>query len=109
MSSGERSLTAGIDRAQEIGLFRYALIRQAADPGLSPRERGALVRALAQAEHIGPFGARVRVSRVTLDRWIRAYRAGGFAALVPAPRRRHRNGLAPPRVSIAVAFGRNFM
>ncbi len=86
MSSGERSLTAGIDRAQEIGLFRYALIRQAADPGLSPRDRGALVRALAQAEHTGPFGTRVRVSRVTLDRWIRAYRAGGFAALVPAPR-----------------------
>jgi putative transposase len=29
----------------------------------------------------------VRVSRATLDRWIRDYRAGGFAALVPAPRR----------------------
>ena len=86
MSSQNRAGGAGIDRAQEIGLFRYALIRQAADPGLGPRDRGALVRALAACEHTGPFGARVRVSRVTLDRWIRAYRAGGFAALVPAPR-----------------------
>ena len=86
MSSGEGSAGRRVDRAQEIGLFRYALIREAADPGLSARERGQLVRALAAAEHTGPFGARVQVSRVTLDRWIRAYRAGGFAALVPGPR-----------------------
>lgn len=75
-----------IDRAQEIGLFRYALIRQAADPSLSSRERGALVRALADIEQIGPFGSPVRVSRVTLDRWIRAWRSGGFEALVPCKR-----------------------
>ena len=29
----------------------------------------------------------MRISRETLDRWIRRYRAGGFEALVPAPRR----------------------
>ena len=29
----------------------------------------------------------MRVSRNTVDRWIRAYRGGGFGALVPAPRR----------------------
>ena len=86
MTTGGRPGGAGIDRAQEIGLFRYALIREAADPALSPAQRGALVRALAQAEHTGPFGARVTVSRPTLDRWIRAYRAGGFAGLVPARR-----------------------
>lgn len=34
-----------------------------------------------------PHGARVRVSRPTLDRWIRAWRAGGFDALVPDPRK----------------------
>jgi helix-turn-helix protein len=45
-----------------------------------------LIRALAAQTHPGPFGAPVRVSRASLDRWIRAYRAGGFAALVPAPR-----------------------
>ncbi|WP_167161579.1 helix-turn-helix domain-containing protein [Streptomyces sp. MBT27] len=32
------------------------------------------------------FGRQVRVSRGTIDRWTRAYRQGGFAALVPEPR-----------------------
>lgn len=74
------------ERAREVGLFRYGVIRPAADPGLTTRQRGRLVRELAEAEHAGPFGDRVRVSRVTLDRWIRAWRAGGFDALVPSTR-----------------------
>jgi len=77
---------ARAQRAQEIGLFRYALIRPVADPGLTTRQRGPLVRELAEQEHLGPFGDRVRVSRVTLDRWIRAWTAGGFDALVPGTR-----------------------
>jgi len=76
-----------VDRAQEIGLFRWRIVGEAADVSLSARERGALVRALAAGEHLGPDGRWVRVSRNTLDRWIRAYREGGFDALVPAPRR----------------------
>lgn len=74
-------------RAQEIALFRYALIRPVADPALTTRQRGPLVRELAQQDHLGPFGDRVRVSRVTLDRWIRTWRAGGYDALVPSARR----------------------
>jgi putative transposase len=74
------------DRAQDIALFRYALIRQAADRSLSTGERGVLVRALAAREHVGPFGTLVRVSRPSLDRWIRVWRTGGFEALIPAPR-----------------------
>ena len=58
------------DRAREVGLFRYALIREAADPALSTKARGRLVRDLAQREHTGPSGERVQISRVTLDRWI---------------------------------------
>jgi putative transposase len=73
-------------RRREIALFRYALIRQAADDQLSNAERGRLVRALAARDHQGPDGARVRVGRSTLDRWIAAYRRGGFDALVPARR-----------------------
>ncbi len=75
------------EHRREIGLFRYALIREAADAGLTRRERGALVRQLAARDHVGPDGRRVRVSRPTLDRWIRAWRAGGWPALLP-PRRR---------------------
>jgi putative transposase len=70
-----------------VGLFRYGLIADALDPGLSTKQRGRLVRAVAAREHAGPMWTAVRVSRASLDRWIRAYRAGGFEALVPAARR----------------------
>lgn len=79
-----------------MALFRYALIREAADPAVSNRARGILVRQLAQAEHTGPTGERVRVSRVSLDRWIRAWRTGGFDALVPSVR--HAEPRTPPAV-----------
>ena len=75
------------DRAQAVGLFRYSLVRELASERLSNRERGVLARSMAAREHIGPDGLWVRVSRTSLDRWTRAYRLGGFEALVPAPRR----------------------
>ncbi len=71
---------------QEVGLFRYSVIRDAADPALSKAERGRLVRALCEREHVGPDGRLIRIARTTMDRWIRAYRAGGFQALLPQPR-----------------------
>ena len=74
------------ERRRDVGLFRYSLVREAADPGLSHAERGALVRSLAGVEHVTADGRRVRVGRSTLDGWIRAWRAGGFEALVPKAR-----------------------
>lgn len=78
--------TTRMRRAREVGLFRYQLIREAADPAHSPRERGLLVRQIVEREHTDAFGRRVRVSRPTVDRWIRDWRTGGFDALVPSPR-----------------------
>ena len=75
------------ERAQAIGLFRYQLICPALEEGLSTKQRGKLVREIAARTHIDPFGNQTRISRETLDRWIRRYRGGGFEALVPAPRR----------------------
>ena len=75
-----------IERARAIGLFRYMLIREAADATLTGRQRGALVRALAAQAHTEPDGRIVRITRWTLDRWIQNYREGGFDALVPSPR-----------------------
>ncbi len=74
------------DRARAVGLFRYSLVREVASAKLKKRERGTLVRHLASQWHLGPWGEQVRVSRNTLDRWARAYRSGGFDALVPKPR-----------------------
>ncbi|MGH3513982.1 MAG: DDE-type integrase/transposase/recombinase [Pseudonocardiaceae bacterium] len=86
MAVRDDEAAARAERARAIGLFRYQLIREAADAGLSSRARGRLVRVIAAAEHTNPAGRRVRVSRDTLDRWIRAWRRGGFDALVPDPR-----------------------
>ena len=72
------------DRRRDVALFRYALVRDL--DAMRPRERGRAVRELAARRHLTPWGERVRVSRVTLDRWRRMWRAGGFEALVPPAR-----------------------
>jgi putative transposase len=64
-------------------LFRYSLIRELADPELSPRKRGVMICTLAELEHARDAGRRVRVSPATLRRWLRHWRAGGFQALLP--------------------------
>jgi len=89
MPKAEDENQARLERARAIGLFRYMLIREAADPGLSSRQRGTLVRKIAAQEHTDPSGRRVRLTRWTLDRWIAGWRAGGFDALVPSPRQSH--------------------
>ncbi len=75
------------NKSRDVALQRYSLVREAADPALKPSERGELVRALASVEHLGPEGNYFKVSRPTLDRWIRAWRAGGFDALMPKARK----------------------
>ena len=86
MTAADREAAARRQRAQTIALWRWALIEPAMDPALTARQRGQVVRQLAAREHEGPSGRPVAVSRRTLDRWIVARRAGGFGALLPAPR-----------------------
>jgi putative transposase len=83
---GDEEVKVRAERAQAVGMFRYQLIREAADAALSCRQRGKMVRELASREHTDPFGQQARISRQTLDRWIRVWRTGGFDALVPNPR-----------------------
>ena len=45
-----------------------------------------MVREIAAREHTDPSGRPVRLTRWTLDRWIRMWQQGGFDALVPSPR-----------------------
>ena len=63
MTKQEDEQAARLEKAREIGLFRYMLIREAADPALTSRQRGKLVRALAGMEHTDPAGRSVRISR----------------------------------------------
>ena len=101
MSKAEEEEQARLERARAVGLFRYMLIREAADPALSSRQRGAMVREIAAREHADLSGRPVRLTRWTLDRWIRAWQQGGFDALVPAPRQSQPR--TPPEVMALAA------
>ncbi|HEV3291794.1 MAG TPA: helix-turn-helix domain-containing protein, partial [Streptosporangiaceae bacterium] len=87
MSSAERERLLRRAWAQDVALFRYRLIGPALEEGLSTKQRGRVVRGLAGRVHAGPGGRGVQVSRKTLDRWIRAWREGGFEALLPSDRK----------------------
>ena len=82
----EADKKARLERARETGLFRYSLVQELAEAGITAAERGRRARDLAGRAHDGPGGQPVTVSRGTLDRWRRAYESGGFGALVPSPR-----------------------
>ena len=101
MSRAEEEEQARLERARAIGLFRYMLIREAADPALTSRQRGAMVRVIAAREHADPSGRPVRLTRWTLDRWIRLWQQGGFDALVPSPRQSQPR--TPPEVMALAA------
>ena len=81
-----REVSARKERSEKIALFRYQLIRGAADEAVTSRQRGPMVRALAAQTHPGPFGGTVTVAKDTIDRWIRLWRSGGFDALKPQGR-----------------------
>lgn len=87
MSQVDEERRRRAERARRVGLFRYELIQDLIDPQLSTRQRGKLARELAGRTHTDPFGAPVRVSRTSIDRWVRWWRTGGFEALVPTPAR----------------------
>jgi putative transposase len=87
VSSAEHERLLRRARAQDAALFRYRLIGPALEEGLSTKQRGRVVRGIAGQVHAGPGGRGVQVSRKTIDRWIRAWRKGGFEALLPSDRK----------------------
>jgi putative transposase len=74
------------DEQEQVALHRWAVIAEAAGEKLAARERGALVRQIAARSHAHPDGSPRTYSRGTIDRWLRAWRAGGLNALKPAER-----------------------
>ena len=74
------------ERRERTALWRYQVVRDAVDPELTGKQRGQVVRRIAAESHPGPDGGRVRVSRETVDRWVGAWRRGGFEALQPKDR-----------------------
>ena len=85
-TADEADKKARLERAREAALFRYSLVQELSAAGFTAAERGRRARELAGRVHDGPGGRPAKVSRGTLDRWRRAYEAGGFDALVPSQR-----------------------
>lgn len=74
------------DKAEELALFRYQVISEAASPRLSPAQRGRLARELAARSWVTPEGTERQISRTSIDRWLAAYTKDGLAGLAPVPR-----------------------
>jgi len=74
------------DRHEQVALHRFGVIAEATNERLSKAERGAIVRAIAERQHLHPDGTMRTYSRASIDRFVRAYRGGGLAALRATPR-----------------------
>ena len=58
-TADEADKKARVERARETGLFRYSLVQELTEPGLSQAERGWRARELAGRVREGPGGRRV--------------------------------------------------
>ena len=65
-TADEADQKARVERARETGLFRYSLVQELLEPGLSLAERGWRAREMAARVHEGPGGRRATVSYPTL-------------------------------------------
>ena len=74
------------DWREREALHRYGVVRELCDERLTGAQRGVLVRAAAGRLHPHPSGELRTHGRATIDRWVRAWRAGGFEALKPRVR-----------------------
>lgn len=74
------------DHEDAVALHRWAVIAEAANPRLTPAERGRIARVIAGRTHVHPDGSERRYSRNTIDRWIRAWNSDGLKGLRPVKR-----------------------
>jgi putative transposase len=89
--------------AQTIALFRYGLIADLLQMPAGSRGLYERLRQKAAADYTIPGSGRTRVAAETLRHWLKAYRHGGFDALLPKGRAdRGRSRALPPAVADAL-------
>jgi putative transposase len=71
---------------QQVANFRYGLIASLVSRKLEPGEQMALMREIVSHVYTTPAGEEKRMSLRTLERYVQAYRTGGWDALVPSVR-----------------------
>jgi putative transposase len=90
------------ERRREIALFRYGVIADLVH--LEPHHRGlyALLEKKSEQDFTIPGSLRRHVAPETMRGWLRAYRCGGFDALVPRVRADHGSArsIPPPVVDL---------
>lgn len=84
--SDDNQTCDGNERRREIALFRYGVIADLVH--IEPHHRGlyALLATKAERDYTIPGSLRRHVAAETMRGWLRAYRRGGFDALVPRVR-----------------------
>ncbi|GAX89815.1 DDE-type integrase/transposase/recombinase [Effusibacillus lacus] len=73
-------------KRQEIANFRYGLIAPLVNRKLEPGQQAELLREAASHTYDIPYSSETKVSIRTLERYLQAYRKGGWEALKPSPR-----------------------
>lgn len=71
---------------QEVANFRYGLIARAVTRKLNPGEQAALIREIVSHTYDIPYSQTKTVSLRTLERYLKAYRKGGWEALLSSVR-----------------------
>jgi hypothetical protein len=71
---------------QEVANFRYGLIAPIVTRTLNPGEQAAMLREIAGHTYEIPHSGTQKVSLRTLERYLKAYREGGWEALLPSVR-----------------------
>ena len=71
---------------QEVANFRYGLIAPVVTRELKTGEQGVLLREIAGHTYDIPHSQEKKVSLRTLERYLKAYREGGWEALLPSVR-----------------------
>jgi len=91
------------DRRHEIALFRYGLIADLVRLESGSKGLYAQIEQKAAGEYVIPGSTRTRVAAETIRDWLKAYRRGGFDALLPKPRAdRGQSRSLPPEVADAL-------
>jgi transposase InsO family protein len=83
----QRGVATMIDQQrQAIANFRYGLIASLVSRKLEPGEQMAIMRDIVSHVYHTPEGEQKRISLRTLERYVQAYRTGGWDALLPSVR-----------------------
>ncbi|EIC19703.1 DDE-type integrase/transposase/recombinase [Thiorhodovibrio frisius] len=74
------------ERRQQIALFRHQVIGELVHFPEGHKGLYALIEQKAARDYVIPGSQRTRVAAETIRDWLKAYRRGGFDALLPKPR-----------------------